>query len=756
MPPRTNRTRVFAVLVALHQCLGCGAPAQEDTQSITDSLISDAAHGGGTPGFYLLPPLVRAPHVRGLFDDSQSPVVLVDEVAADSRTVRTIVKFTTTTGRGSERVQVKGPAYVVKWDARRARLDDRKRYRLRVRLGHRDLGFADLVVSRRGHSLHRGDRDVVVIDPDRLVVIRFRIEKQGQPQPGLDTDKDGVPDDRDNCPTVSNPDQRDTDQEGTGDACECLAVDCGPTEQCHGPGTCDATNGTCNDPVLADGTACNDENACTQVDGCRGGHCAGQMPITCAAIDQCHDPGECDSATGVCTTPAKTNGAPCSDGDLCTEPDSCVGGQCVPGPAVPIDDGLICTSDKCDPLVGVLNVPIEPGTRCGDTDQCTAPHACDLASQCSPRLPPEVNDGNNCTTDTCDSGTGQVDHTPVVDGTACSDGAACTIGDQCLTGSCVSGAPIECPPRPNAANKCSGTGCVLSCNAGFADCDSDSVSGCETNVSADPANCGRCGTACATDDACWGGTCGVSGGDNPLVEFGGELWFDSDQDGARGLADSAIPGRLVSIEVDAACDGQGDAPFAHQLSGSSGRFRFDLAPGCYVMSIRLPPEAHTTVGTLPLAMKLTAGASQMVSLGVFAPVQPPSPSEPLDPTPYAGLPKDASGHPILLDQSMPGSGATVRMTVALELDDPITRWGACLDRAMSCVRNSVGPFGPCVALIDRCADSRGGHGCCPSACLDDFALRHSSGVSEAEAFRSVFLEGTCIAGLSTFRQGSAP
>jgi len=36
----------------------------------------------------------------------------------------------------------------------------------------------------------------------------------------VDTDGDGINDDRDNCPTVSNPDQKDTDQDGVGDACE--------------------------------------------------------------------------------------------------------------------------------------------------------------------------------------------------------------------------------------------------------------------------------------------------------------------------------------------------------------------------------------------------------------------------------------------------------------------------------------------------------------------------------------------------------
>src|SRR5205823_12085381 len=82
-------------------------------------------------------------------------------------------------------------------------------------------------------------------------------------------------------------------------------VTCAAADQCHEAATCDPTTGLCSSPAKPDGAACNDGNACTQTDTCQGGVCTGTNPVTCAAADQCHDAGTCHPATGRCSSPAK-------------------------------------------------------------------------------------------------------------------------------------------------------------------------------------------------------------------------------------------------------------------------------------------------------------------------------------------------------------------------------------------------------------------------------------------------------------------
>ncbi|MFT3773242.1 MAG: hypothetical protein QM820_48305 [Minicystis sp.] len=75
------------------------------------------------------------------------------------------------------------------------------------------------------------------------------------------------------------------------------------------------------------------------------------------------------------------------------------------------DDGNACTVDHCA-AGSCAHDPAKAGTVCGaSTDKCVSDATCDGAGTCAPGTPIPIDDGNACTTDACDPGTGNVTHT---------------------------------------------------------------------------------------------------------------------------------------------------------------------------------------------------------------------------------------------------------------------------------------------------------------------------------------------------------
>jgi cysteine-rich repeat protein len=173
------------------------------------------------------------------------------------------------------------------------------------------------------------------------------------------------------------------------DACQagiCVGTDpvvCTARDQCHLPGTCNPRTGECSDPRAPAGTACDDGNACTRVDACQAGVCVGTDAVECPTPGQCYRPGVCDPGTAQCSAPTRDDGARCDDGNACTRRDTCESGTCVGG------DPVICSpldqchdAGVCDPATGACSNPATAdGTVCDDADACTSEDTC-VAGAC--------------------------------------------------------------------------------------------------------------------------------------------------------------------------------------------------------------------------------------------------------------------------------------------------------------------------------------------------------------------------------------
>ena len=324
---------------------------------------------------------------------------------------------------------------------------------------------------------------------------------------------------------------------GVGGALKCdgagLCVGCtGPADCGNGGNAClDAVcnAGTCGTAPKANGTACNDADACTQSDTCQAGACTGASPVICTAQDQCHDVGTCDAANGTCSNPTKANGAACSDGDACTTSDTCQAGACSAGTAVTCMASDQChDAGTCNPANGTCSNPNKAnGAACNDADACTTSDTCQ-AGACTGASPVTCTALDQChDVGTCNPANGTCSNPNKMNGAACNDSDACTTSDTCQAGTCTGASPVICMAQdachlvgtcdtgtgvcsnPNASD---GTVCPGGlCAAGTcvsASCGDLTLNGTETDVDCG-GSCPTCanGKVCGANGDCASGHC---------------------------------------------------------------------------------------------------------------------------------------------------------------------------------------------------------------------------------------------------------
>ena len=186
-----------------------------------------------------------------------------------------------------------------------------------------------------------------------------------------------------------------------------------PTTDDGNPCTTDAchpTNGVTHTPVAA-GTACLDGNVCNGAEACNAtGTCQAGTPPNTNDGNPCTTDA-CDPVAGVSHTPVAA-GTACPDGNACNGDELCnASAQCAAGTPIPTDDGNSCTNDECNPATGAVTHPPKPaGTVC-TLDACTMASLCDGVGTCTGGAPIPIDDGIACTLDTCDPVTGP-EHRP--------------------------------------------------------------------------------------------------------------------------------------------------------------------------------------------------------------------------------------------------------------------------------------------------------------------------------------------------------
>ncbi len=176
---------------------------------------------------------------------------------------------------------------------------------------------------------------------------------------------------------------------------------------------------------------CDDANPCTLADTCGGGKCKGGKATPCADSNPCTFD-TCNAVTGECLHLPQE--ATCDDADACSVTSTCKDAACVGATLKKCDDGDPCTDDSCVKPGGACTTSHNKAA-CSDGDPCTSADTCDKG-KCLPGKLTACDDGNSCTTDSCDKTKGCV--TAPASGAAC-DAGACTVGDKCQNGVCTSG-----------------------------------------------------------------------------------------------------------------------------------------------------------------------------------------------------------------------------------------------------------------------------------------------------------------------------
>ena len=229
-----------------------------------------------------------------------------------------------------------------------------------------------------------------------------------------------------------------------GETCQSGSCIGGSANSCSDGNSC--TTDSCNEVVdscintaVTDGTLCNDSQFCTVNDACTAGVCGGASrdcsdPVSCT-IDSCNE------ATDSCVN--SPDNSLCSDGLFCNGVEICDATlDCQAGTPPIVNDNVTCTTDSCDEINDtIVNTPDD--SLCDNGLFCDGSETCDALLDCQVGTPPSANDSVGCTVDSCDEINDTIVNTP--DDSLCDNGLFCDGSETCdALLDCQSGTPVVC------------------------------------------------------------------------------------------------------------------------------------------------------------------------------------------------------------------------------------------------------------------------------------------------------------------------
>ncbi len=186
-----TRLRLTAGCVLAAVVAGCSASDRPTAPRMGPAFaISDAAHAGGTAGFFFLPPMAAQPAASGTLDAdivTLDPQVAICDItdrpdvdcggSGPGATAAVIVYTTASTPA----IDVDGVKYQVNWDTKAPGFLAAHSYRVHVTAGataaRRELGFADvLLTTTPGQAKDLATQDLITLNDGRTLPIHFRIE----------------------------------------------------------------------------------------------------------------------------------------------------------------------------------------------------------------------------------------------------------------------------------------------------------------------------------------------------------------------------------------------------------------------------------------------------------------------------------------------------------------------------------------------------------------------------------------------------